>query len=163
MSVPSWSAGCATLQWVDNEPKSADQDGTDISQDQQVFTSPDLDSTETVNPTVPQLQAFSVLPVNGSLWIPRRGGDVMVIEMQPHGDQLRGRVIAVLSPPGCSSLGILEEAALVAKDTVVCGFHKENMEWCLCVWRGWGYRELEVFYQSYEELGRLETSMRKRR
>ncbi|GLD55646.1 leucine-rich repeat serine/threonine-protein kinase 1 [Lates japonicus] len=141
----------------------ADQDGTDISQDQQVFTSPDLDSTETVNPTVPQLQAFSVLPVNGSLWIPRRGGDVMVIEMQPHGDQLRGRVIAVLSPPGCSSLGILEEAALVAKDTVVCGFHKENMEWCLCVWRGWGYRELEVFYQSYEELGRLETSMRKRR
>lgn len=49
----------------------ADQDGTDISQDQQLFTSPDLDSTETVNPTVPQLQAFSVLPVNGSLWIPR--------------------------------------------------------------------------------------------
>lgn len=61
------------------------------------------------------------------------------------------------------SLRILEEAALVAKDTVVCGFHKENMEWCLCVWRGWGCHELEIFYQSYEELGRLETSMRKRR
>ncbi|XP_029353806.1 leucine-rich repeat serine/threonine-protein kinase 1 isoform X1 [Echeneis naucrates] len=125
--------------------------------------SPDLDSPETLNPTIPQLQAFKVLPVNGTLWIPRRGGDVMVIEMQSHGDQLRGRVIAVLIPPECSSLGILEEAALVAKDTVVCGFHKENMEWCLCVWRGWGCRELEVFYQSYEELGRLETSMRKRR
>lgn len=37
------------------------------------------------------------------------------------------------------------------------------MEWCLCVWRGWGSHELEAFYQSYEELGRLETSMRKRR
>lgn len=35
----------------------------------------------------------------------RRGGDVMVIEMQTLGDKLRGRVIAVLSPPGCSSLG----------------------------------------------------------
>ncbi|XP_039980323.1 leucine-rich repeat serine/threonine-protein kinase 1 isoform X2 [Xiphias gladius] len=127
------------------------------------FTNPDLDSAETVSPTMPQLQAFKVLPVSGTLWIPRRGGDVMVIEVQSHGDQLRGRVIAVLSPPGCSSLGILEEAALVAKDTVVCGFHKENMEWCLCVWRGWGSCELEVFYQSYEELGRLETSMRKRR
>lgn len=61
------------------------------------------------------------------------------------------------------SLRILEEAALVTNDTVVCGFHKENMEWCLCVWRGWGCHELEVFYQSCEELGRLETGMRKRR
>ena len=57
----------------------------------------------------------------------------------------------------------LVEAALVAKDTVVCGFRNENMEWCLAVWRGWGARELEVFYQSYEKLGSLETSMRKRR
>uniref|UniRef100_A0A8C5NAM6 non-specific serine/threonine protein kinase n=1 Tax=Gouania willdenowi TaxID=441366 RepID=A0A8C5NAM6_GOUWI len=57
----------------------------------------------------------------------------------------------------------LEEAELVAKDTVVCGFRNENMEWCLCVWRGWGCRELDVFYQSYEELARLETRMRKRR
>lgn len=61
------------------------------------------------------------------------------------------------------SLRTLEEAALVAKDTVVCAFQKENTEWCLCVWRGWGSRELEVFYQSCEELGRMETSMRKRR
>lgn len=61
------------------------------------------------------------------------------------------------------SVRVLKEAALVAKDTVVCGFHKENMEWCLCVWRGWGCRKFEVFYKSYEELGRLETSMRKRR
>ncbi|XP_040888792.1 leucine-rich repeat serine/threonine-protein kinase 1 isoform X2 [Toxotes jaculatrix] len=144
-------------------PPPADRHGTGNEQDQEASANPDLDSAETVNPTMPHLQAFTVLPVNGTLWIPRRGGDVMVIEMQSHGDQLMGRVIAVLSPPGCSSLGILEEAALVAKDTVVCGFHKENMEWCLCVWRGWGCHELEVFYQSYEELGRLETSMRKRR
>ncbi|KAL0189660.1 hypothetical protein M9458_016759, partial [Cirrhinus mrigala] len=49
----------------------------------------------------------------------------------------------------------LAEAALVAKDTVVCGFRKENMA---C----WGGRELELFYQGYEELGRLESSLRKR-
>ncbi|CAK6975851.1 leucine-rich repeat serine/threonine-protein kinase 1 [Scomber scombrus] len=143
----------------------ADQEETGSDQNQHSSTNPesDLETAETMNPTPPHLQAFTVLPVNGTLWIPRRGGDVMIIEMQLHADKLRGRVIAVLSPPGCSSLGILEEAVLVAKDTVVCGFHKKNMEWCLCVWRGWGCHELEVFYQSYEELGHMETSMRKRR
>ncbi|XP_061591967.1 LOW QUALITY PROTEIN: leucine-rich repeat serine/threonine-protein kinase 1 [Cololabis saira] len=124
---------------------------------------PDLESVESTTPTAPHLQAFAMLPVNGTLWIPRRGGDVIVIEMQSHADELRGRVVAVLRPPGCSSLGILREAALVAKDTVVCGFQRENMEWCLVVWRSWGCCELESFYQSYEELGRLESSMRKRR
>nr|XP_024655157.1 leucine-rich repeat serine/threonine-protein kinase 1 [Maylandia zebra] len=122
-----------------------------------------LESAETMNPTAPHLQAFTVLQVSGTLWIPRRGGDVMVIEIQPLANQLQGRVIAVLTPPGCSYLGILREAALVAKDTVVCGFQKENMEWCLCVWRAWGCSELEVFYQSYEKLGHLETNMRKRK
>lgn len=70
-----------------------------------------------------------------------------------------------LSPfsPLSPSLRALVEAALVAKDTVVCGFRNENMAWCLAVWRGWGGHELELFYQSYEELGRLETNMRKRR
>nr|XP_020479276.1 leucine-rich repeat serine/threonine-protein kinase 1 [Monopterus albus] len=150
---------CSSTTGLSSLPADHDEMGRD--QDQQACTS--LESAETMNPKTPQLQAFTVLPVNGTLWIPRRGGDVIVIQMQLHGSQLRGRVIAVLSPPGCSSLGILEEAALVAKDTVVCAFHKENMEWCLCVWRGWSYHELEVFYRCYEELGRLETSMTKRR
>ncbi|XP_041640649.1 leucine-rich repeat serine/threonine-protein kinase 1 [Cheilinus undulatus] len=118
---------------------------------------------EDENSTEPALQAVTVLSVNGTLWVPRRGGDVMVIEIQTHASHLRGRVIAVLSPPGCTSLGVLQEAALVAKDMVVCGFQKENSEWCLSVWRGWGSGELEVFFQSYEELGRLESSMRRRR
>ncbi|XP_034536413.1 leucine-rich repeat serine/threonine-protein kinase 1 isoform X2 [Notolabrus celidotus] len=155
-----WVASSVLQPLTDQEEPSRDQDQ---DQDQQASTCPVWDSVETLTPTPPNLQAFTVLSVNGTLWIPRRGGDVMVIEMQTHAGQLKGRVVAVLSPPGCQSLGILEEAALVAKDTVVCGFHKENMEWCLCVWRGWGNHELEVFFQSYEELGRLETSMRKRR
>uniref|UniRef100_UPI0037E88571 leucine-rich repeat serine/threonine-protein kinase 1 n=1 Tax=Semicossyphus pulcher TaxID=241346 RepID=UPI0037E88571 len=161
----SSTAGLGSVTSSSSVQQPADEEEPGRDQNQQASTNPecDLDSTETLNPSLPELQAFTVLPVNGTLWIPRRGGDVMVIEMQSHADQLRGRVIAVLSPPGCSSLGILEEAALVAKDTVVCGFHKENMEWCLCVWRGWGNHELEVFFQSYEELGRLESSMRKRR
>ncbi|XP_023384783.1 leucine-rich repeat serine/threonine-protein kinase 1 [Pteropus vampyrus] len=58
---------------------------------------------------------------------------------------------------------VLMDAAVVAKDTVVCGFENENMEWCLAVWRGWGTREFDVFYQSYEELGRLEACTRKKR
>lgn len=70
-------------------------------------------------------------------------------------------VVLTLFPS--ASVRILEEAALVAHDTIVCGFLKPNMEWSLCVWRGWGSHELEVFHKSYEELGRLETDMRKRR
>ncbi|KAM3876631.1 leucine-rich repeat serine/threonine-protein kinase 1 [Diretmus argenteus] len=161
----SSSGALSSLASYSSTRLSVDGEETDRIQDQQESTNPesDPDPAVTFNPTLPHLQAFTVLVVNGTLWIPRRGGDVMVIEMQPQADLLRGRVIAVLSPPDCSSLGILEEAALVAKDTVVCGFRKENMEWCLCVWRGWGCSELEVFYQSYEELGRMETSMRKRR
>ncbi|ELK02289.1 Leucine-rich repeat serine/threonine-protein kinase 1 [Pteropus alecto] len=58
---------------------------------------------------------------------------------------------------------VLMDAAVVAKDTVVCGFENENMEWCLAVWRGWGTKEFDVFYQSYEELGRLEACTRKKR
>ncbi|XP_026149127.1 leucine-rich repeat serine/threonine-protein kinase 1 isoform X3 [Mastacembelus armatus] len=159
------SSTAGRSSFASSVPLSADQDETERDQDQQASTNPEsyLGAAEAVIPTPPHLQAFTVLPVNGTLWIPRRGGDIMVIEMQSNDDELKGRVIAVLSPPGCSSLGILEEAALVAKDTVVCGFRKENTEWCLCVWRGWGSHELEVFYQCYEELGRLETSMRKRR
>ncbi|XP_038548531.1 leucine-rich repeat serine/threonine-protein kinase 1 isoform X2 [Micropterus salmoides] len=161
----SSTADLGSLASRSSGPLPADLEETGREKEQQASTNPrsDLDSAETVNPTPPELQAFTVLPVNGTLWIPRRGGDVMVIEMQSQSDQLMGRVIAVLSPPGCLSLGILKEAALVAKDTVVCAFHKENMEWCLCVWRGWGCHELEVFYQSYEELSHLETSIRKRK
>uniref|UniRef100_A0A667WS42 non-specific serine/threonine protein kinase n=1 Tax=Myripristis murdjan TaxID=586833 RepID=A0A667WS42_9TELE len=156
----SSSGALSSLTSSSSMPLSTDCEETDRIKDQQESISPESDpeSAETCSPTPPHLQAFTVLSVNGTLWIPRRGGDVMVIEMQLQANQLKGRVIAVLSPPG-----FLEEAALVAKDTVVCGFRKENTEWCLCVWRGWGSRELEVFYQSYEELGRMETSMRKRR
>uniref|UniRef100_H3CMJ3 non-specific serine/threonine protein kinase n=1 Tax=Tetraodon nigroviridis TaxID=99883 RepID=H3CMJ3_TETNG len=124
---------------------------------------PDQDCAGPERPPCRRRRAFTVLSVNRTLWIPRREGDVLVIELQSCSNQLRGRVIAVLSPPSYSSLGILQEAALVAHDTVVCGFLKPDMEWSLCVWRGWGSHELEVFYKSYEELGRLETDMRRRR
>ncbi|CAN9506910.1 unnamed protein product [Ophioblennius macclurei] len=152
LSLPAGCSSSASL--------SAESEGSDRDQSEPTLTDPHLDPAESSDP---ELQAFTVLPVSGALWIPRRGGDVMLIEVQSHADQLRGRVIGVLAPPGRSSLGFLEEAALVAKDTVVCGFRKENMDWCLCVWKDWGSRELELFYRSYEELGRLETRMRKRR
>ncbi|XP_014858767.1 PREDICTED: leucine-rich repeat serine/threonine-protein kinase 1 [Poecilia mexicana] len=133
-------------------------------QAQQESITTNLDSAEEINSVVPELQAFNLLPVNGTVWIPRRGGDLIIIEIQSCGNQLRGRVSAVLSPPGLSSLGTLEEAALVAKDMVVCGFQqKENMEWCLVVWRAWGHQELDVFYQSWEELYHSESSSSRRR
>uniref|UniRef100_A0AAY4E7H3 non-specific serine/threonine protein kinase n=1 Tax=Denticeps clupeoides TaxID=299321 RepID=A0AAY4E7H3_9TELE len=101
------------------------------------------------------LQAFTILPVKETLWVPR-----YPYCLRDVAHTQSGRLIFVRCE---TSLVMLVEAALVAKDTVVCGFCNENMEWCLAVWRGWGAQELEVFYQSYEELGRLETSMRKRR
>ena len=54
-------------------PLPAEPEETGRDQNQQTSTNPesDLETAETVNPTTPQLQAFTVLPVNGTLWIPR--------------------------------------------------------------------------------------------
>jgi leucine-rich repeat kinase 1 len=78
----------------------------------------------------------------------------------PRPDQAGTPVGFLRTPSLCR---VLADAAVVAKDTVVCGFENENTEWCLAVWRGWGAREFDIFYQSYEELGRLEACTRKRR
>lgn len=52
---------------------SAEQEEKGSHQNQQSSSNPesDLETAETVNPTPPHLQAFTVLPVNGTLWIPR--------------------------------------------------------------------------------------------
>ncbi|XP_059129208.1 leucine-rich repeat serine/threonine-protein kinase 1 [Peromyscus eremicus] len=109
------------------------------------------------------LQAVKVLAVKDLIWVPRHGGDIIVIGLEKNSGAQRGRVIAVLKARELTSHGVLVDAAVVAKDTVVCGFANENTEWCLAVWRGWGTREFDIFYQSYEELGRLEACTRKRR
>uniref|UniRef100_A0A286XAK7 non-specific serine/threonine protein kinase n=1 Tax=Cavia porcellus TaxID=10141 RepID=A0A286XAK7_CAVPO len=109
------------------------------------------------------LQAVKVLAVRDLIWVPRHGGDVIVIGLEKDSGTQRGRVIAVLKARELTPHGVLVDAAVVAKDTVVCGFENENSEWCLAVWRGWGAREFDIFYQSYEELCRLEACTRKRR
>uniref|UniRef100_A0AAR2LAM3 non-specific serine/threonine protein kinase n=1 Tax=Pygocentrus nattereri TaxID=42514 RepID=A0AAR2LAM3_PYGNA len=160
----SSSGALSSLASSSSMPFSTDCEDADRAQDEQVSSEPSPPASAEPAPqsrTLPYLQALNVVPVSGTIWVPRRGGDIMVIEVQEQSGLLRGRVIAVLTVPGVQHT--LVEAALVAKDTVVCGFRNENMAWCLAVWRGWGGRELELFYQSYEELGRLETSMRKRR
>lgn len=109
------------------------------------------------------LQAVKVLAVKDLIWVPRRGGDILVIGLEKDGAAQRGRVLAVLKARELNSRGVLVDAAVVAKDTVVCAFENEDSEWCLGLWRGWGAREFDVFYRSYEELGRLEACPRKRR
>ncbi|XP_015198818.2 leucine-rich repeat serine/threonine-protein kinase 1 isoform X2 [Lepisosteus oculatus] len=145
-------------------PFSTDCEDSDRAQELPVDpTSPETFEALLESETPEHLQAVRVLAVRNTLWIPRRGGEVMVIKLEKQAEVQRGRVIAVLRAPTLPEHGVLMEAAVVAKDTVVCGFRNENMEWCLAVWRGWRGREFEIFYQSYEELGRLENSMRKRR
>ncbi|XP_051896567.1 leucine-rich repeat serine/threonine-protein kinase 1 isoform X2 [Pristis pectinata] len=110
-----------------------------------------------------QLQAVKVLTVKDTLWIPRHGGDIIVIELQNQCGCEQGKVVAVLKAGSVTEDSTLVEAAVVAKDTVVCCFRDEIGDWRLCVWRGWGSQEFELFYQSFEELGRMEVSMRRRR
>uniref|UniRef100_A0A671SFI8 non-specific serine/threonine protein kinase n=1 Tax=Sinocyclocheilus anshuiensis TaxID=1608454 RepID=A0A671SFI8_9TELE len=159
------SGALSSLTSSSSMPLSADFEETDRPPDEPVSpescpsrsaTDPELAAQ---SHTPAQLKALNIIPVNSTIWVPRRGGDIMVIEVQEQAGALRARVIAVLTAPGVA----LAEAALIAKDTVVCGFRNENMAWCLAVWRSWGGRELELFYQGYEELGRLESSLRKRR
>ncbi|MGH0128208.1 UNVERIFIED_CONTAM: hypothetical protein FKN15_044920 [Acipenser sinensis] len=143
-------------------PFSTDCEESDRWQDQMGMPVPESMDSSPQGDAVEGLQAVKVLAVKDTLWIPRRGGDVIIIELEK-GSGTRGRVFAVLKEAALAQRGVLVEAAVVAKDTVVCGFQNENMEWCLAVWRGWGAREFEIFYQSYEELGKLEIGMRKRR
>ncbi|XP_073764155.1 leucine-rich repeat serine/threonine-protein kinase 1 isoform X2 [Danio rerio] len=160
------SAGLSSLTSSSSLPLSADfeevEDGK-LSPDVLLSRSGTDPELEDHSYTPLHLKALNIIPVNSTIWVPRRGGDIMVLEVQDQAGSLRGRVIGVLTVPGVQEFGTLAEAALVAKDTVVCGFRKENMAWCLAVWRSWGARELELFYRGYEELGRLESSLRKRR
>lgn len=121
---------------------------------------PESSEMETAE-NMPYLQATKILAVKDLLWIPRQGGDIIVIGLEKEAGGQRGRVIAVLKAQELESYGRLVDAAAVGKDKVVCCFMKENMDWCLAVWRGWSSRDFDVFYQGYEELGRLE--IRKRR
>lgn len=65
--------GLGSLASHSSVPLSADQEETSREPEHQAFTDPEsyLDSADSVNHTQPQLQAFTVLPVNGTLWIPR--------------------------------------------------------------------------------------------
>ncbi|XP_026565039.1 leucine-rich repeat serine/threonine-protein kinase 1 isoform X1 [Pseudonaja textilis] len=121
-----------------------------------------LEKTETF------LQAMQILPVKDLLWIPslflhsRQGGDIIVIGLEKEAISQRGRVIAVLKAVELASYGSLVDAAVLAKDRVVCCFQNELKEWCLALWRSWEAKDFDLFYQSHEELGRLEICLRKR-
>ncbi|XP_032906424.1 leucine-rich repeat serine/threonine-protein kinase 1 [Amblyraja radiata] len=110
-----------------------------------------------------QLRAVKVLAVRDTLWVPREGGDIVVIELQTQIGGESGRVVSVLRAGGMNEDSSLVEAALVAQDTVVCCLLDAAGEWRLCVWRGWGSQQFQLFYQSLEELGTMEVGMRRRR
>ncbi|KAM6202380.1 leucine-rich repeat serine/threonine-protein kinase 1 [Rhynchocyon petersi] len=108
------------------------------------------------------LQAVKILAVKDLIWVARRGGDVIIIGLEKEAGAQEGHVIAVLKAREMTPHGVLMDAAVVSKDMVVCAFANENSEWCLAVWRSWGAREFSIFYQSCEELVRLEACARKR-
>ncbi len=69
----SSNAGLSSLVSRSSVSLTADRVETGRDQDRQpsIYPESDVNSAEAVNPTLPQLQAFTVLPVNGTLWIPR--------------------------------------------------------------------------------------------
>uniref|UniRef100_A0A8C4ZLF4 non-specific serine/threonine protein kinase n=1 Tax=Gadus morhua TaxID=8049 RepID=A0A8C4ZLF4_GADMO len=113
------------------------------------FASSDIDPP--IDPTPDHLRALTVVAVNGTLWIPRWAG----VAPQPP-SRTSNTPVEPVTPQ------TLEAAALVARDTVLCGYRVEGGRWCLGVWRAWGRRELELFHRSYEDLGRMEASVRRR-
>ncbi|XP_051920210.1 leucine-rich repeat serine/threonine-protein kinase 1 [Hippocampus zosterae] len=126
---------------------------------------PSADPAECSAPP-PCRRAFRVLVVNDVLWVFRRGGDVLLIQVEPHSEQMRGRVSAVLGPPSGHRLGTLVEAGLAGEDAVACGFRggsSPSSRFSVCVWRAWDAARLDVFYRSAEDLARLESAVRRRR
>ncbi|XP_077376573.1 leucine-rich repeat serine/threonine-protein kinase 1 [Festucalex cinctus] len=127
-------------------------------------TSPPLDENGAAGRSSPPacLRAVRLLMVNDLLWVFRLGGDVLLIQVEPHGRQTRGRVSAVLNPPDGRHLGPLVEAGLAGADAVACGFRSASTL-SVCVWRAWDAARLDVFYRSAEDLARLESAVRRRR
>ncbi|XP_061560358.1 leucine-rich repeat serine/threonine-protein kinase 1 isoform X2 [Phycodurus eques] len=113
----------------------------------------------------PSPRALKLLMVNDTLWVFRRGGDVLLIHVEPHGEQTRGRVAAVLRPPSEHALGTPAEAGLVGEDAVACGFRgaPSSSDVSVCVWRAWDAARLDVFYRSAEDLARSDGGVRRRR
>ncbi|XP_072321953.1 leucine-rich repeat serine/threonine-protein kinase 1 [Eucyclogobius newberryi] len=116
-------------------------------------------------------QAIAVLCVQEAVWIPRCGGDVLVLELQqgpgpqeqgPQ-EQLCGRVTAVLRPPEGAARGRVEVASVLDLDTVLCAHRDELSQWTVCVWRAWGPHQLQLFYSGWENLAHLESSLRRSR
>ncbi|CAL9701299.1 unnamed protein product [Knipowitschia caucasica] len=102
-----------------------------------------------------ELQAVAVLSARDTLWIPRCGGDVLVLELQLQ--KQCGCVTAVLCPPGGAALGRLQQASVLDQDTVLCA-HRDGSHWTLCVWRAWG-PQLQLFYNGCKQLFELERSL----
>lgn len=123
-----------------------------------------------------KLKAITILCVGEALWIPRCGGDVLVLELQSgpqepgHENenhqgpqQLSGRVTAVLCPPEGDTLGSLEKASLLHQDSVVCAYRDSASQWTVCVWRAWGGEQLQLFYTGWERLTQQESRLRRTR
>ncbi|XP_075414060.1 leucine-rich repeat serine/threonine-protein kinase 1 isoform X1 [Tenrec ecaudatus] len=148
-----------------NMPFSSDYEDPERQRDPGAYSDPsEQDLNTVIRATFSQhLQATKILAVKDLIWVPRHGGDILIIGLQKESGVQQGRVIAVLKARELALHGVLVDAAVVAKDIVVCGFENENSEWCLAVWRGWGAREFDTFYHSSEELSRLESCTRKRR
>nr|XP_060611914.1 leucine-rich repeat serine/threonine-protein kinase 1 [Anolis sagrei ordinatus] len=139
-------------------------DGEELEKPQEQSLLPVVRPVEDLAPAsedISSLQAVRILPVKDLIWIPRRGGDIIVIALEKEAASHRGRVIAVLKAAELAAYGSLVDATL-AKERVVCCFQNETKECCLAAWSGWGAQDFDAFYHSYEELGRLEACMRKR-
>lgn len=70
----------------------------------------EIKDVETIKTEFQTLKTFKrfIFNVSVCVWCVccRRRGDVVIVEMQsPDGNQLKGCVVAVLRPPGLSSLG----------------------------------------------------------
>ncbi|XP_053573569.1 leucine-rich repeat serine/threonine-protein kinase 1 [Bombina bombina] len=110
-----------------------------------------------------RMQAVQVLAVKDLLWVPRFGGDIIIIGLEKECGSQRGRVIAVLQTGEVKHDRVHMMAAALCKDSVVCCLQSEELGWYLSVWRTWGSEEFNIFYNSSDELRRLEACMRKRR
>ncbi|XP_069767547.1 leucine-rich repeat serine/threonine-protein kinase 1 isoform X4 [Narcine bancroftii] len=160
-SVSSCSSSCT----LSSDPSPAGIPSSEVCEEPGELSVPS-GVPEDVSPAVDHLKQFQgvkVLTVKDTLWIPRHGGDIIVIEIQNQCGSEQGKVVAVLTAGSVSEDSILMEAGVVGKDTVVCCFQEEPGDRRLCVWRGWGSQEFELFYRSCEELRRMEVSMCRRR
>uniref|UniRef100_A0A8C4QMV7 Uncharacterized protein n=1 Tax=Eptatretus burgeri TaxID=7764 RepID=A0A8C4QMV7_EPTBU len=99
------------------------------------------------------LTAVCIVAVHDCIWVPRRGGDILVLHVNKK--EGVGKVIARLQAPVAEKYSVLKSAGAVLGGTVVCNHISSLGSTMLSIWHPWSSDDFELFYRFHDDLQAL--------